>query len=53
MDNYEAVAYACVALAELQKEGKDVNTNALKGKMLLLMDLNSAVEIYKKYVNLE
>jgi hypothetical protein len=31
MDNYEAIAYASVALAQLQNEGKEVKQDFLKG----------------------
>lgn len=48
MDNYEAIAYAVMALDELKKEGNEVTPQKLKSKMLYLMDLNSESEIYKK-----
>ncbi len=51
MDNYQAIAYAVVALEELQKEGKKINNDTLKGRMLHLMDMYSESEIYKKYSN--
>lgn len=49
MDNYEAIAYACVALDQLIKEGVEVNSANLRGRMLYLMDLYSESEIYEKY----
>jgi len=48
MDNYEAIAYAVMALDELLKEGEEITAQNLKGKMLYLMDMNSESEIYKK-----
>lgn len=48
MDNYEAIAYAVMALDELKKEGKDITPQKLKDRMLYLMDMNSESEIYKK-----
>ena len=48
MDNYEAIAYAVMALDELIKEGKEVTTQKLKARMTYLMDMNSESEIYKK-----
>lgn len=48
MDNYEAIAYALVALDDLKKEDEEITTQKLKGKMLYLMDMNSESEIYKK-----
>lgn len=51
MDNYEAISYACVALSQLQKEGKEVNENTLKGRMLYLMDMKTPGEIYKIFSN--
>jgi len=49
MGNYEAVAYAVVALKQLKNEGKEVNEIELRGRMLYLMDMYSENEIYKKY----
>ena len=49
MDNYEAVAYAGIALAQLQKEGKEIKQDSLKGRMLALMDKYSEGDIYIKY----
>lgn len=49
MDNYEAVAYACVAVKQLQDEGKEINEQSLRGRMLSLMDRYSESEIYTKY----
>lgn len=49
MGNYEAIAYACVALEQLKKEGIEVNSLNLRGRMLYLMDLYSESEIYEKY----
>lgn len=51
MDNYEAVAYAVVAVAQLQKENKEVNEENLRGRMLYLMDMYTEKEIYQKYSN--
>lgn len=48
MDNYEAIAYAVMALDELLKEGEEVTPQKLKAKMMYLMDMNSESEIYKK-----
>lgn len=48
MDNYEAIAYAVVALDDLKKECEEITPQNLKGKMLYLMDMNSESEIYKK-----
>jgi len=48
MDNYQAVAYATMALHELIKESKEITPQKLKSKMLYLMDMNSESEIYKK-----
>jgi len=53
MGNYEAVAYAVVALEQLQQENKEVNNITLKGRMLYLMDQYSESEIYKIYSNME
>ncbi|ADL53195.1 hypothetical protein [Clostridium cellulovorans] len=50
MDNYEAVAYAVVAIKELDIEGQEVNEITLKGRMLKLMDKYSEEEIYKKHI---
>lgn len=49
MDNYEAIAYACVALNGLEEENKEINETTLKNRMLYLMDLHSESEIYSKY----
>jgi hypothetical protein len=51
MDNYEAIAYAVVALHELQCEKGEVTPEKLKARMLYLMDMNSEAEIYKKAKN--
>jgi hypothetical protein len=51
MDNYEAIAYACVAVRKLIKEKKEINESSLKREMTYLMDMNSESEIYKKYSN--
>lgn len=48
MDNYEAMAYAVMALDELIKEGKEVTPQKLKARMTYLMDMNSESEIYIK-----
>lgn len=48
MDNYDAIAYAVVALDDLKKEGVEITPQNLKGKMLYLMDMNSESEIYKR-----
>lgn len=48
MDNYEAISYAVIAVDDLKKEGKEITTQNLKGKMLYLMDMNSEAAIYKK-----
>lgn len=48
MDNYEAIAYAVVALEELKKEDKELTPQKLKAKMLYLMDMNSESAIYEK-----
>jgi len=48
MDNYEAIAYAVVALDELKKDGIDITAQKLKAKMIYLMDMNSESEIYNK-----
>ncbi|ABR33802.1 hypothetical protein [Clostridium beijerinckii] len=48
MGNYEAIAYAVVALFELQSEGKEVTPLKLKARMLSLMDMNTESMIYKK-----
>lgn len=48
MDNYEAMAYALMALDELIKEGKEITPQKLKARMAYLMDMNSEAEIYKK-----
>lgn len=49
MGNYEAIAYAFVALEQLKKEGVEVNSSNLRGRMLHLMDLYSESEIYEMY----
>lgn len=49
MDNYEAIAYAVIALKELQKENLETNSCNLKARMLYLMDKYSESEIYKMY----
>lgn len=49
MDNYEAIAYAVIALQELREEGKEVDERSLRGRMLSLMDRYSEKEIYEKY----
>lgn len=48
MDNYEAIAYAVVAVDDLKNEGVEITTQNLKGKMLYLMDMNSETAIYNK-----
>lgn len=52
MDNYEAIAYAVVALNEIKKERKEINKQTLSGKMLYLMDMYSEKEILKKAGNI-
>jgi hypothetical protein len=47
MDNYEAIAYAKVALRELQRQKKEINEKTLGHKMLYLMDIYSEKEILK------
>lgn len=49
MNNYEATAYACMALKSMREEGKDVNTSTLEGRMLVMMDRFSKEEIRKKF----
>ncbi|MBN2619438.1 MAG: hypothetical protein JXR64_14105 [Spirochaetales bacterium] len=51
MGNYEAVAYAVIALKQLQQEVKEINEESLSGRMLYLMDMYSENEIYTKYSN--
>ena len=48
MDNYEATAYAVVAVSELNKQGKEINKQTISAKMVYLMDMNSESEILKK-----
>lgn len=48
MDNYEATAYAVVAVSELNKQGKEINKQTITAKMVYLMDMNSESEILKK-----
>lgn len=49
MGNYEAIAYACVALYQLNKEGVKVDELSLRSRMLYLMDMYSESEIYRIY----
>lgn len=49
MDNYDAIAYACVALRKLQTDGMEITEETIKGKMLHLMDMHSEPKIYKMY----
>lgn len=46
MDNYQARAYAVLALAELGYSLEEIQK--VKGKMMLMMDLNSEEEAEKK-----
>ncbi|CUU46960.1 hypothetical protein [Clostridium beijerinckii] len=48
MGNYEAIAYAVMALDELIKEGNDITTQKLRDRILYLMDMNTETMIYKK-----
>lgn len=48
MDNYEAIAYARVALRELKEENTEVTEQTLRSRMLYLMDMNSESEIIKR-----
>ena len=47
MDNYQAIAYAQVALSLLQKENVEITPKTLKGRMIYLMDMYSEREIEK------
>ena len=47
MDNYDAVAYACVALREIKEEGTDVTEENLRKRMFNLIDNYSELEILK------
>lgn len=49
MDNYEAIAYACVALRQLKSENKVIDEENLKGEMISLMDMHSESEIFALY----
>jgi hypothetical protein len=49
MDNYEAVAYACLALKSLRERNKEVNTSTLDGAMNTFMDRFSEEEIRIKF----
>ena len=49
MDNYEAIAYAVVAITQLQNESKEITPTALRGRMLYLMDKYSETAIYRMY----
>lgn len=51
MGNYEAIAYAVIAMEQLQEEGKELNEQNLRGRMLYLMDRYSEKEIYDRYSN--
>lgn len=48
MNNYDAVSYARVALRQLEKEGKKIDEDTLKGRMLYLMDVHSESSICNK-----
>ena len=47
MDNWQAQAYAWVALYQLQKEGKEITPDKLTSEMTYLMDMKSETEIEK------
>lgn len=47
MDNWQAQAYAWVALYQLQKENKEITPDKLTDKMTYLMDMYSETEIEK------
>lgn len=53
MDNYECLAYASIALYNLQKEDKEVTVQNLRAEMTYLMDMNSGTEIERKYDKLK
>jgi hypothetical protein len=48
MDNYEAIAYAKVAVNELRKNGKEITEKSIQREMIYQMDMNSESEILKK-----
>lgn len=48
MDNYEAIAYAKVAVNELRKSGKEITERSIQREMIYQMDMNSESEILKK-----
>lgn len=48
MDNYEAIAYAVVAVSELNKKGKEITKRSITVEMVYQMDMNSESEILNK-----
>ena len=49
MDNYQAIAYAVIAVKTLKKERRELTPTTLRGQMLHLMDLYTETEIYRRY----
>lgn len=49
MGNYEAIAYAVVALEQLKEERIELSKQNLRERMLYLMDRYSEDEIYRIY----
>lgn len=47
MDNYDAVAYACVSLREIKEESTEVTEENLRKRMFDLMDKYSELEILR------
>lgn len=48
MDNYEAIAYAVVAVSELNKKRREITKRTITAEMVYQMDMNSESEILRK-----
>lgn len=49
MDNYQAMAYASMALLNLQKKNEEITVQKLRAEMIHLMDTKSESEIEKLF----
>jgi hypothetical protein len=47
MDNYQAIAYAWVAVYQLQNESEEITPSTVAKRMTYLMDMKSETEIEK------
>lgn len=52
MDNYQACAYAWVAVYQLHQEKKEITPDVVSGRMAYLMDMYSPDEIEEIQKNL-